>query len=200
LTSPFERFDPGDVVDLIGAYPLASVITCSGEPAVSALPILVETDENGRPASLLGHMPRNNPQVPRIREQPRTLFLFSGPQGYVSPQFVTTSRTWAPTWNFAVVRILGDVTFDDDLTDEALQKLVQHMEQGRHQPWSTSEMGERYRALRERVIGFRSTIVTIEARFKLGQDEQPEVLESILDHLGGNELAQWMRRFNPPTK
>jgi transcriptional regulator len=91
------------------------------------------------------------------------------------------------------------VLLDDALTDEAIEKLVRHMERGRPQPWSSREMGERYHQLKERVIGFRSTIVRIEGRFKLGQDEHPEVLSSILKHLDGGELASWMRRYNLPA-
>jgi transcriptional regulator len=46
------------------------------------------------------------------------------------------------------------------------------------------------------VIGFRATIVEVAARFKLGQDERPEVLEDIVAGFTGTGLASWMQRFN----
>jgi transcriptional regulator len=199
MSGPFEQFDQRELAGLIDAFPLASVITCSGDFAVSTLPILVEANAAGEIQSLLGHVPKTNPHCSLMQAQPRTLFVFSGPQGYISPEFVATSRAWAPTWNFAVVHAVGDVVLDDALTDEAIEKLVRHMERGRPQPWSSREMGERYHQLKERVIGFRATIVRIEGRFKLGQDERPEVLSSILEHLDGSDLAGWMRRYNLPA-
>jgi transcriptional regulator len=196
LSSPFEEYDDRDVIDLINAYPLASLVSCNGGYAVSSLPLLVETDDAGRPISLLGHIPKANPQVPILSEQPRTLVLFSGPEGYMSPEYVTTTRDWAPTWSFAVVRIVADVVLDDGLTSEAIEKLVSFMEKGRPQPWSIGEMGDRYDQLKQRVIGFRATIVSVEARFKLAQDERPEVLSSILERLDKTELVHWMQRCN----
>src|SRR3546814_1392265 len=52
------------------------------------------------------------PIAATLAADPRALFRFSGPHGYVSPESLT-DRDWAPTWNFAVVRIEADVAFDD---------------------------------------------------------------------------------------
>ena len=184
-----------NVVELIETHPLAFVI--SGEGFVTTpLPMLVETDASGRPAALLGHFARRNPQVDVLRADPRACFLFVGPHGYVSPELVTTTKDWAPTWNYAFARIVADVVFDDDLSGEAIQRLVHKMERGRQEPWTTAEMGARYERLKAQVIGFRATIVEVDARFKLAQDERPEVLEDIVAGFGGSALASWMQRFN----
>lgn len=185
-----------DVVELIDRFPLAWVVTADGEFSATPLPMLVECDEGGRPVSLLGHFGRGNPRVERVRASPRTLFLFSGPNGYISPEYISTTRDWAPTWNYAVARIVADVRFDEELAEEALQRLVERMEQGRPNPWSTAEMGPRYAQLKRGIIAFRAGIASIDARFKLGQDERPEVLADILTRLEGSELGAWMARFN----
>jgi hypothetical protein len=47
------------------------------------------------------------------------------------------------------------------------------------------------------VIGFRAPILSVEARFKLGQDEKAPALATIAQHLEDKALVHWMRRFNP---
>lgn len=196
MNSAFEQWENRDVVELIDSHPFAWLVTCAKGFAATPLPIMVETDEAGRPANLLGHFAKSNPHVEHIRAEPRTLFLFSGPHGYISPEFVSTTRDWAPTWNYAVARIVADVRFDEALNHEALQRLVTKMERGRQQPWSTTEMGARYDQLKQWIVAFRADIVSIDARFKLGQDERPDVLADILSSLGESGLADWMSRFN----
>ena len=192
--SPFEQWTDRDIVDLVDQFPLAWVISANFN--ATPLPILLEMDGDGRPQSLLGHFAKSNPQVDQIRAQPRTLFLFSGPHGYVSPELVTTTRNWGPTWNYATARIVADVVFDEELNDEALDKLVSKMERGRQMPWTRAELGPRYEGMKRAIIAFRAPVVGIEARFKLGQDERDEVLSEIVAGFGDSDLARWMRRFN----
>lgn len=196
-SSPFEQWTDRDIVDLVAAYPLAWVVSALPEFRATPLPMLLETDGEGRPVSLLGHIARRNPQFEQMLAEPRTLFLFSGPHGYISPEFVTTTRNWGPTWNYATARMVADVRFDESLNDEALEKLVGKMEQGRSNPWVREELGPRYERMKRAIVAFRAPIVSIEARFKLGQDERDEVLSDILLGLEGSDLADWMRRFNP---
>jgi len=194
--SPFDQWTDRDLTDLIDGFPLAWVVSPAAPLLSTPLPMLVETDPSGKPVSLLGHFAKSNPQVERIRAEPTTLFLFTGPHAYVSPELVTTTRDWGPTWNYAVARVVADVAFDETLNDEALGTLVEKMEQGRPQPWAPSELGERYEQMKRRIIAFRAPIVAVEARFKLGQDERPEILSNILEGFGEGDLGNWMRRFN----
>jgi transcriptional regulator len=193
---PFDQWTDRDLIDLIDAFPLAWVVSPAAPLLSTPLPMLVEGDPDGRPVSLLGHFAKSNPQVERIRAEPTTLFLFTGPHAYVSPELVTTTRDWGPTWNYAVARVVADVAFDETLNDEALGTLVEKMERGRAQPWSSRELGERYDQMKRGIIAFRAPIVAVEVRFKLGQDERPEILSDILQGLGGGELSRWMQRFN----
>lgn len=193
--TPFDSWSDRDIVDLVEAHPLALVVSCSPGGRTTPLPMLIETDGDGRPVSLLGHFARRNPHVDQVRADPRCLFLFMGPHGYISPELVTTTRDWAPTWNYAFAAITADIAFDEALNEEAITRLLAKMERGRRQPWSPAEMGDRYNQLKAHVIAFRAPIVGIDGRFKLGQDERPEVLSDIIAG-SGDALAQWMRRFN----
>ena len=195
--SLFERWTDRDIVDLIDAQPLALVVSASGGIVASPLPILVETDDSGRPTTLIGHFARSNPQLEIVRRDPRCAFLFLGAHGYISPELVTATRDWAPTWNYAFANIAADVALDEEFNAAAIEQLVEKMEGGRPKPWSVAEMGARYAQLRAHVVAFRASIVDVRARFKLAQDERPEVLFDLLTGLTGSALAGWMERFNP---
>ena len=197
MPSPFERYEDGDVADLIRDYPLAWVTARSADAAhVSVLPLLAERDAAGQVTALVGHMARRNPLHGALAADGRALILFQGPQGYISPTCVS-DRTWAPTWTYAQIRIDADLHFEPDGGDAALAALVEAMEEGRPNRWHISEMGPRYRKMEPMIIAFRARVVRMEARFKLGQDERPEVLREILANLSDPVLAAWMRRFNP---
>ena len=192
----FEQWSNRDIVDLVASYPLAWVVSGKPDFAATMLPMLLETDDSGHPVSLLGHFAKSNSQVERIRAERRTFFLFTGPSGYISPELVTTTRDWGPTWNYAQARIVADIEFDEALNDEALDRLVAKMEHGRPDPWTRAELGPRYDRMKRAIIAFRAPIVGLEAKFKLGQDERDEVFSDIVSGLGPGDLAAWMRRFN----
>ena len=147
---------------------------------------------------LLGHFARSNPQVDMLRRSPRALAIFMGPHGYVSPSWMR-DRTQAPTWNYATVHFEIEVAFDDSqaATTSALERLVAHMERNSHVPWTAAELGSRYAALSKAVIAFRAKMLATQAKFKLGQNERPDVFQDILRGLRsttGATLADAMER------
>jgi transcriptional regulator len=194
--SPFERFSHRDAIDLIAEYPLAWVLPAGGDARLpSLLPLLVETDAAGRPVALIGHMARRNPLFAALSESDRALILFTGPQAYVSPALVDDPR-WAPTWNYAQLRIEARIAFQPEGGGEAIRQLVEAMEARVPSGWETAMMGDRYAPMERAIIAFRADISRLEGRFKLGQDESPERLREILTHHPDQALCRWMRRFN----
>ena len=195
--SPFDSYADADVVDLIGEYPLAWVCPSGIEPTLpTLLPLLVESDAVGRPVALVGHMARRNPLFAALQADPAMLALFTGPQAYISPAAVSDPG-WAPTWNYAQLRVAARVDFIPDGGGAAIQQLIDAMERDRPSGWTTAMMGDRYGPMVDAIIAFRAEIVRIEGRFKLGQDEKPERLREILDRHPSTALVRWMRRFNP---
>lgn len=186
--------DDAALVGLIAGHPLAWILSRAAPEAATPMPLVAELDEHGAARSLLGHLPKRHPLVGHLARDPRGIFLFQGPHGYISPEPLA-DKDWAPTWNFAVATIEADVAFDEALTDTALRTLVQHMERDRRDPWQVEAMGERYTQLSEKVIGFRATITASHARFKLGQDESEPVFEQIVAAQGESELGRWMRAW-----
>ena len=146
-------------------------------------------------------MARSNPQCAALQRDGRALVLFSGPQGYISPSWVS-DRTWAPTWNYAVVQFVVTVAFDETPAqlDAHLDDLVRAMERGRPNAWHPSEMGARYDTLKRMIVPFVATVVEQRAKFKLGQDERDTVFAEITEGLGrsgSDALLAWMRELNP---
>lgn len=196
MSAMFERFDPSDLRTLLADYPLAWISPGGGCAADTALlPLIGEFDNAGTLIELVGHMGRATSLRRTLAADPRALVLFQGPQGYVSPEHAGR-RDWAPTWNFAQLRVEVEVTFRPDDTDDAVDRLVAQMEDGRPAPWHALEMGERYGPMAQAIIGFRARPMTLLGRFKLGQDENDATLRKIVARHPDPELVRWMRRMN----
>lgn len=187
MSGAFGAVPSAELSRLIGAHPLAWIVAHAAPGLATPMPMLVECDAEGKPVTLLGHLPRAHPLVPALTADPAASFLFQGPHGYITPGWMS-DKDWAPTWNFAVIAVEADVMFDASITDEALSRLVAHMEP-QEGGWTTDALGARYATLRDRVIGFRAMIRAVRPRFKLGQDERPAVREQIIDGLGNDPLA-----------
>lgn len=197
MATAFSTWTDDDVADLIGAHPLAWIV--SSGPAgffATPAPLLADRDEKGRLVSLTGHLARSNPQVEALQDDGRALLLFLGPHSYVSPSWMT-DRTQAPTWNYAVLRIEARVRLGAVSVDEALNRLSDAMEHGRPNAWSPAEMGKRFDRLSKGVVAFQADVERLDGRFKLGQDERQDVFSDIMAGLDDGDLTYWMRRFNP---
>lgn len=195
MSSKFDIWSDRDIRDLIDAYPMATIIPDGETMSAIEMPVLLDCDDEGRPVSLTGHLPRHAPIAALLAVNPGASVFFRGPDGYISPEMAGKSD-WAPTWNFVSVRIAAEIVPDEALTDEALNRTVAHMERDRAAPWNRTSLGARDETLRRGVIGFRAPIRAIRARFKLGQDEQRETFDTILASLKDQPLADWMRRMN----
>lgn len=194
--SVFDRYAERDALDLVAEYPLAWTCARDGTAEnASLLPLLAELDGDGALRGLLGHLARGNSLVEAWTRDKRALILVNGPQGYISPEWVS-DRSWAPTWNYAQLRIEAEIELDEDGADHALERLVTTMEEGRPRPWTVGEMGSRYAGMARAIVAFRARPTRIEGRFKLGQDERPEILAEILARRPADDLSRWIVRFN----
>lgn len=195
MTTPFVPRDPSDVTQLVAAYPLCWIV--SGGPddrLATPLPLLAESDPEGRVQSLLGHISRANPQRAALEQDPRATILCMGPQGYISPRLVS-NPTWGPTWNYAACRFEVEIRFVPEENDSALSRLAEALEGKGAGAWTPQRMGARYEQLKQHIVAFRADVRQSDARFKLGQDESDETFAEIADGLADTELAEWMRRM-----
>lgn len=180
---------------LIAGRPLAWLVSNAGDDfRATPLPLRPVLGAGGAVDAFLGHFARSNPQVESLRRQPAALALFMGPQGYISPAWLS-DRTQAPTWNYAAAVFRVEVRFIDGPPDELLRDLVGAMEEGRPDAWRIDELGERYQLLAPRIIGFRARVIETRPAFKLGDTEPDHFFAQILDGLareGQSDLRDWM--------
>ena len=197
----FEPAGEAPLRRLVATHPFALVVCAAdGMPVATPLPLLWKDAAREGP-KLVGHFARANPQVELLRRDPRALIVFTGAQGYVSPSWLR-DRTQAPTWNYETVHFEVEIALDDTpaAIDDALARLVAHMERDRPGAWSAEEMGARYASLSRAVIAFEARILATHAKFKLGQNERADVRADILAALaedGDPALLAAMRRVDP---
>lgn len=196
LNPKFARYGTEDVRRLIADYPLAWVLS-PGAPLATAtvLPLLGRYDAQGRLVGLVGHMARRRELHALLQANPQAHFLFTGPQGYVSPEH-SGRRSWGPTWNYATLQVEGEVRFDETLSGPAIAQLVDHCEGGRAAPWNPGELGARYDAMLGAIIGFEVTVTGLDATFKLAQDEDDEVLAHLASGHPDPAMREWIRALN----
>ncbi|MEX0899745.1 MAG: FMN-binding negative transcriptional regulator [Gammaproteobacteria bacterium] len=198
--SKFAARTAADTARLVEASPLAWVVSGVGENfRATLLPIRAVTDDKGGVARLTGHFARRNDQVTLLSVDPRATILFLGPHGYVSPSWMA-DRTQAPTWNYASAQFLVEIEFFDDppRVRAHLDDLVQAMEGDRANAWTVDETAQRYAALSRNIAGFDARIIETREKFKLGQDERPDVFADImsgLERTGQRDLHDWMAVF-----
>ncbi|MEP1384307.1 MAG: FMN-binding negative transcriptional regulator [Paraglaciecola sp.] len=193
----FKAPSPKAIVDLIKSYPLAWVLSIeTGAFFATPLPLLADTDENGQLIRLVGHLALHNPHVSTLKKQPKVHILFMGPQGYISPSW-QDNPTWAPTWNYAVLKIEAELQLRPDQNDAVLTRTVDLMESAHSGTWSIADMGERYTRLNQGIIAFHAKVTSITDCFKMGQDESPETMTQLLSQVDQSSLGKYMRDYYP---
>ena len=183
----FQPKDTEALGEFIRQHPLASLVSCSANDIeATPLPLLAELDAEGRVVELIGHMARSNRHVEMLEQNPRAIGVFLGAHGHISPSWMR-DRTQAPTWNFETAHFVIDVSFAEtqDETAEAVDRLLQRMEEGRPNRWDSSELGPRYDTFIKHIVGFRASVVDARIKFKLGQNELADVYADILSGLEG---------------
>ncbi|HBK91676.1 MAG TPA: hypothetical protein DDZ68_08405 [Parvularcula sp.] len=193
--------DDASAFRLISEWAFATLATIrDGAVQMSLLPLIGEA----RRRVLRGHFAAANPHGARI-DGVRATALFTGPQGYISPNWYE-DRARVPTWNYQAVEVSGfiRVVTAPDEVDALLIDLSHHFESRRHDldqdvEWTIDKLPLAKReALRRGIVAFELAIEHIEMKAKLGQrDSLPDRDGAIGALLSGDEaqrkLADAMR-------
>jgi transcriptional regulator len=181
---------------LIAAHPLATlVVPTAAGVEINHLPLMHDAERG----LLLGHVARANP-VWQAAARGEAVAVFHGPQAYVTPTWYPSKREHGkvvPTWNYAVVHVLGTMRWVDD--DARLHALVSRLTD-RHEaahaealravggtpgtPWQVDDAPADYlQAIRRAIVGLEFAITRIEGKFKLSQNRSAVDLDGVVDGL-----------------
>jgi transcriptional regulator len=178
-------------------FGLLFVSTAEGPRAVH-VPVLIEGE------CLRFHVSRGNAVHGALLGGGDGLFVATGPQAYISPEWYGLEDR-VPTWNYVSVELEGPVRaldqgelirLMDDLSAEQEARLAPKP------PWTRSKMSEgRFEGLLKAITGFEMRIAQWRGTAKVDQDKPQEVRSRIADALaarGEQAMAHVMRNENPP--
>lgn len=197
--------DDASAFRLISDWAFATLATVhDGAVQISQLPMIA--DEARR--VLRGHLARANPHAGRL-DGTRATALFTGPQGYISPNWYE-DRARVPTWNYLAAEISGSIRVISapDEIDALLIDLSHHFESRRHDlewdvEWTIDKLPANKReALRAGIVAFELDIERIELKGKLSQKAKPADRDGAIAVLSSGDevqrrLADAMREAKP---
>ncbi len=160
--------DKNHMIDVIKAYPLATLISIKDNaPLITHLP-LVYREEDGK---LIGHIDIYNPQAKLLKDNKDVTIILSGPQCYISPSVYTTAQL--PTWNYIKVHLKGSVEAIDssEALKESLITMTEFLEQPEHK-YVLKPDNPRMAGALNYIKMFEITITHWEGKFKLSQDKK----------------------------
>ena len=196
----FAETDPEVIAAMIGRVGLAVLVT-HGPEGLFASHMPVMRSEDG---VFVGHLARANPHRERAGDRAgsgEALLIFPGPEAYVSPGLypakAETGRA-VPTWNYEAVHVTGALGWFDDRARllGAVERLSDHHERGRPEPWSVAEAPpDDIEALLRGIVGFELRPTRVEAKRKLSQhrpaDERAAVAAGLAEE-GAAVVARLM--------
>jgi len=186
IPNAFKIEDPDLIREIARANAFATMIaTIEGEPFATHLPFLLG-EENGQDI-LYGHVAKANPHARHL--ETKTLVIFAGPHGYVSPSWYET-RPNVPTWNYVSVHAYGTPQIIEDQTagGDHLREMVQKFDPNLNEthPEATSE--ETVQRLLPGVIVFRMPVDRWEAKAKLNQNRKEEDRQAVIARYERSDL------------
>lgn len=197
-----------DETRLIRQNPFGLIVSTNDDgPLATHVPMLRAPNDDGPPpddeplpgSTIIGHLARVNPQWRSFAVGPDVLAVFSGPDGYVSPDMYGITPA-APTWNYAAVHVTGPIRLIDD-PDETLAVImatIRATEATAPPPWQPAASMDYIRRTLPGIAAFEITVRSVDSTFKLSQDKPAEIQHRVHDafaaspHGRDRELAALM--------
>ncbi|MDG2049900.1 MAG: FMN-binding negative transcriptional regulator [Myxococcota bacterium] len=199
LPSHFKEQDESVLYAFMRAHPFATLVTSSSEgPIASHLPVYLDEQKEAKACRLLGHVARANSHWEHFASHEKSLLIFHGPHGYISPTWYQSDHL-VPTWNYASVHVTGQIRVLEDPRDvrSVLNCLVDQFEKSRPEPWQNQLGSDVMKGLMHAIVAFEFHVQDIEGKFKLGQNRAPAdqlaSLEGLENETENTELIRLTR-------
>lgn len=199
----FRETEHARIREVVDADSFATLISPPLPPAtlplVTHLPLQWDPGRN----VLIGHLARANPHAAALTDGAAVLAVFHGAHGYISPTWYVDENPKVPnvpTWNYAVVHMVGRVTRVDEEAGkwQIVHALSAQYEQGRDPAWNARGSDDHQSKLGA-IVGFEIAIDSIDAKFKLSQNRSFADQQSVVAHLAESQhpdaqsMARWMK-------
>ena len=201
LPSHFIEADTDAIAGLVAAFPLATLVAHGPDGLLANhIPMLLAPDDR-----LIGHVAAANEIHQTIGEDAAVLAIFSGEEGYVSPNWYpgkAAHHRVVPTWNYRVVHVHGRISFIHEAKRKRaiVGRLTARFEREMNgdDAWKMADapadfMDDQLAA----IVGFEIAIDRIAGKSKLSQNRVPEDFRGVKDAFGrrGQDgLAHHMER------
>ena len=188
--------DPSEIKHIIRTNAWATFISPASTGLVAShYPVILDDDAPDDEIVIVSHFGRPDEVTHELGEH-EILVIIQGPNDYISSSWYRPGDI-IPTWNHVTVHLYGTPEIlTDDENYAMLEKLTDQFE--RHYPGgrSLSEDEEGSRRIAKGTVGLRMRVDRFDARAKLSQNKQPDVVETITAHLDESNpaLAAEMRR------
>jgi transcriptional regulator len=192
--------DEDEVKRLIRENPWATIVSSTSSGLVAShYPVVLEEDADG--ISIVSHVGRPDERNHELGQH-EVLVIIQGPHGYISPAWYTADD-FIPTWNHVTAHLYATPEIlSDDENFRVLGELVDYFEKRMPDPVSLQVDETAARHIATGTVGIRMRITRFDARLKLSQNKQPQVVENIIEALEGDgpyasePLAREMRRVH----
>lgn len=175
--------------DFIRRHGFATLVTAGpGGLFASHLPMLYDP-EPAPFGTLRGHLARANPHWREATPELQALAIFSGPQGYVSPNWYPSKRESGkvvPTWNYTTVHAHGPLrVFDDaDRLRTLVAALTDKHEAAFPRPWTIADAPPDFIATQlKAIVGIEIPIARLDGKWKLSQNRPAADREGVVEGL-----------------
>jgi len=205
LPPAFKTDDLACLHEVIRRYPLATLVTKSGNRiAADHIPFLLDTT-GGNQGVLRAHVARANPLWQVHPADAEALVIFTGPDHYITPSWYVTKHETGkavPTWNYVTVHAYGLLRVFDDAVwlRQQIEALTARHEAGHTPPWSVTDAPDDFIAAQMKaIVGIEIAITHLEGKLKISQNrpqaDQAGVIAGLTASSGPNPahaLAQLM--------
>jgi transcriptional regulator len=179
-----EHFRVDDVAEmhaLMRARPFAALVSTGGTLGLYGTHLPTVLKDEGQFGVIECHLSRANPHWKDLAEGGEALMIFSGVDGYISPNWYPTKHQTGksvPTWNYAIVHAYGrpvvmSKAADKEWTLRHVSELSDQQERTQARPWKVSDAPESYIDVMLRgIVGFRFEITRLEGKWKMSQNRE----------------------------
>ena len=185
----FVEDDFSTLVDFMSTHPLATLVAQTEKGSEACHIPLFWYDDDTEYGCLYGHFGRQNPIYKNALPNRSWLTIFQDSGHYISPSWYPSkadTHKEVPTWNYQSVHIHAHMQLieaHDRIVWILIETTADH-EKLLLLPWSLTDAPTEYiDALCNGIIGFKLTIDSVEAQFKLSQNKSAENIRGVIKGL-----------------